>query len=725
VALACAGPATAPAPTQPAAPLATISETRPLSGTAVNLSRESVASYYFAPYRPAPVSGRAAVPPYAVDLAQVANPAVLAQLNEAQQAALAEAGFVVVPGQPEANFAAVYAGLLADNQPVFITADALLYSLQLLFAQVQRQVEQEQLLPELLAFSRSMAGVSQAQLTAAQNNPLGTAVEEAAWRNLAFFTTAGRLLQPDFAIPDSVADIVAEELTLIGQAGGVFVSPLFQYQEDYRHYRPEGYYTGSEDLNRYFQATTWYGRMAFRLTGHNPDPVRLAARQALLIISALESGDNLARWQRLYEPTAYFHGFGQESTVYDYTAAARAVYGDTPGVLDLADSSRLDDFIATVQVFPRWRRSDLRPHETPAESGAHLPDALPEEQFRLLAARASLDDLILAPLVFNRVGVHQGAVSRPPLTDTAPMTAVTTAVGLVRGLPRPLDLAAVLGSEPALAHLTAAGDTDYEGYDRQMATWQNHIAALPEMVWWRHAAWGWRYSLQPLLQPPPAGAPRFMHSEGWQDRQLAAWYGGWLVDREIAAWPGWAPVAGDSAGPDAPANRGRWTGYVEPQPHLYARLAAFSRQLNEGLQSRDLLNKEWGEQLLRAERHLTRLTELAEKELAGEAWQKADDEAVGQVAEWLLAAAGGSVSMALLADIYLTPAGDQKMQAAVAEPWRIYVVVASAQEQLIATGAVFSVYEFRQPTSGAGNDAWHDSPTRPLWAPWSRRYVVP
>ena len=56
-----------------------------------------------------------------------------------------------------------------------------------------------------------------------------------------------------------------------------------EYKEDYGQYKPRGHYTRSEDLQRYFQAMMWYGRITFRL--RNADETR----SALLLTQALQT----------------------------------------------------------------------------------------------------------------------------------------------------------------------------------------------------------------------------------------------------------------------------------------------------------------------------------------------------------------------------------------------------------------------------------------------------
>lgn len=716
--LACGGlepvPTVTPIPTRPPTPTA-----EPLSGTPVNVPLP--VPNQFAAYEPVPVDERVDAPDYEVDLAAVTNPNVLRLLNERQQAMLAKNGFVVVPEEGWQQIYEIYQATDRAGQPVFVTTDALLHTFHVLYDYALRQVEINYLVADLQALNAGMVSASLAHLEEARGGP----AEEAAWRNVAFFSVAGRLLDPDFDVPDTVTNIVQDELTLIEQAQGIFTSPLFDLDEDYSQYRPRGHYTRNETFGRYFRVMMWYGRMPFTLHHDNENVVRLATRQALLILQALSNSNNLSRWERIYLPTTFFVGVADDLTVYDYQAVAQVVYGGLPGPVDLADQPQLDTFIATARNLPPPQILS-RPVNT--EAGV---DAVAESQsFRFMGQRFIPDSAVMQALVFNQVGLYTGKE-----TETLPFTAVSTNIGLIRGFPRGLDIAAALGSERALAILQAAGDTSYDGYDSQMATLRANFAGLDETEWTQNLYWGWLYTLQPLLVPPPAGAPVFMNNQAWQDRQLNSWFGSWAELRhDTILYAKQSFTEGVGAAPPTAEPQG----YVEPQPAVYARLAALARQMNNGLNAWGLLDEETGRKLDRLEALLLSLQTISEKELRGEPLTDEEYDTIryiGYSLETLTTFSAATEEeltsevderMAIIADVHTDVNSGQVLEVGVGDAWPIYVVALVDGQQVITVGGVFSSYEFKQPLgSRLTDEQWQAMTPKPERPGWVNSFAVP
>lgn len=707
-------PTATPIPTLAPAPTAV-----PLSGTPVAV--DAPIPNQFAAYEPVVVDGRANAPAYVVDLAAVTNSNVLQLLNGKQQTTLAKNGFVVVPEEGWEQIYDIYQATDRAGQPVFVTTDALLHTFHILYDYALRQVELNYLMADLAALNQGMVAASLAQLGEAEGSP----AEEAAWRNVAFFSVGGRLLNPDFDVPDPVGDVVQDELSLINQAGGVFTSPLFGLAEDYSQYIPRGHYTRNEAFGRYFRAMMWYGRMPFSLHAPDEDAVRLATQQALLIVQALNSSSNLSRWERIYLPTTFFVGVADDLTVYDYQAVAQAVYGGFPGPVDLADQAQLDSFIATARNLPR---PQILSQPVNAQNSGE--DAIATAQsFRFMGQRFIPDSAIMQQLVFNRVGVYNGATA-----ETPPLTAVPTQIGLIRGFPRGLDVAAILGSARALAILQEAGDTSYEGYDVQMATLQSQFAALDEAAWTQNLYWGWLYSLQPLLSAPPEGTPVFMNNLAWQDRQLNTWFGSWAELRHDTIL---YAKQSESVGTGAPAPS-EPRGYVEPQPAVYARLAALARQMHNGLQMRGLLDEATAEKLAGLEELLLALQTISEKELRGEELSQDEYDLIRYIGgrlEALTTYADETADeftsetderMAIIADVHTDVNSGQVLEVGVGDAWPIYVVVLVEGQQVVTVGGVFSTYEFKQPLANRLTDEeWQAMEQRPERPGWTDSFVVP
>jgi hypothetical protein len=715
-----------PAPTSTPGPTATPAPPQP-----VDTSRAGG----FADYVPVAVDVVPNAPGYVPDLGGVANADVVAWLNDGQKAALEENGFVVVPHGREQIYQ-IYQQAEEAGLPAFVTTDSVLHAYHILYDYSLRLAEIEHFIADLEALNAALLAAAEADYASAD----GT-VQEAAWQNLAYFAVATKLLTPDASVPGPVRDAVEKELKLIDAHDGFAVSPIFDYYrledlpgdckhrfcEDYSQYVPRGHYTRNEDFERYFRAMMWYGRMSFHLSNpYDPDVGPRETRSALLIVRALytvEAGDEPALdvWDRIYEPTAFFVGTADDLTVYDYATAADEVYGGLPDVCALADEAKLEAFVEAAK--------ELRP---PAIVGGFVTDTQDAEEmtmgFRFMGQRFIPDSYMFQQLVYDKVkGLYQGSGE--------PFTMSPSAIGPIRGFPRGLDVPAVLGSERALEILTVEGDTDYGGYDEQLTKLQDEFAALPESQWTENLYWNWLYTLRPLLDEKGEGYPYFMQSAAWVDKNLHAWLGSWTElrhDTILYAKQSYTVFAETAMEMPEPAR-----GYVEPQPEVYGRLAALTAQMQAGLGDRGLLNDEMAGKLAQMERLLLSLKTISEKELRGEDLTEEEYTLIRRIGDTLedmttfSEEVKGEITseaderMALIADVHTDSNTRLVLEEGVGDALHIYVVVLVEGEQVVATGGVFSYYEFKQPMNDRLTDeAWQEMSPKPDQPAWTGSFII-
>ncbi len=709
----------APAPTLAPGPTATPAPPQPV---------DTARAGGFAAYAPVPVNVTPAAPAYTPALDEVVNQNVLVWFNDAQQAALETNGFVVTPQGYEQIYQ-IYKNADDAGVPAFVTTDAVLHAFHIFYDYSLRLAEVEHFIADLESLNAALLEAAQADYVSTDGP-----VQEAAWQNLAFFSVATKLLTPDADAPAPVRDAVEQELGLIEAHEGFDFSPIFNhyreegnvkdckhyYCEDYSQYVPRGHYTRNKDFERYFRTMMWYGRMGFHLAvPRDPEAARRETRGALLIVRALynaQAGSEpaLNTWDRIYEPTAFFVGAADDLTVYDYAAVANQVYGGLPDGVALAEAAKLDEFVAAAQ--------ELRP---PAIVGGLVGDTEDPEEvtmgFRFMGQRFIPDSYMFQQLVYDQVGLYRGAGE--------PFTLSPSAVGPIRGFPRGLDVQAVLGSERALEILAAEGDTDYDGYAEQLAKLQDEFAGLPEEQWVENLYWNWLYTLRPLLEKKGEGYPAFMQSPAWTDKETLTWLGSWTElrhDTILYAKQSYAILAESAPLEPEPAR-----GYVEPQPEVYARLAALTAQMRAGLGERGLLNDEMAYKLDRMEALLLALKTISEKELRGEGLsdeEYATIRFIGDTLEDLTTFSKeveGEITseaderMALIADVHTDANTGQVLEEGVGDALPIYVVVLVEGQQVVAMGGVFSYYEFKQPLDDRLTDeAWQEMaplPNRPAW----------
>ena len=242
------------------------------------------------------------VSPYTVssDLSNIDNLWQFYNLQQGGEIAdkLAENGFVVT-GNAGAEFFEIYEENRYEMIPNFVTVDSLMHTYHLYFAYLLKNIEKEYLSDALIGLSKRMLENSQTQYKALK----GTEWESAAKRNVAFFTVGSMLLDSTTAIDSDVEEIVSYELNHIRQAQGIDISQISSEMEDYSQYIPRGYYEGDEQLEQYFKAMMWYGRMHFTQKEEDMD------RSALLMTLALsDDAQAYGLWESIYAVTSFFAG---------------------------------------------------------------------------------------------------------------------------------------------------------------------------------------------------------------------------------------------------------------------------------------------------------------------------------------------------------------------------------------------------------------------------------
>ncbi|MFY9429576.1 MAG: DUF3160 domain-containing protein, partial [bacterium] len=578
-----------------------------------------------------------------------------------------------------------------------------------------RVVEKEELAPTLKELTQDMLSEAEKQYEALK----GTEWENAAARNMAFFAVAGRLLEPDFPVPEPVREIVAEELKLIESRAGIQESPVMNMgqnrqapetlQEDYTQYLPLGHYNSSELLQSYFKAMMWYGRLTFRVKSEDE------TRSALLMTLALNQGDNARKWDAIYQPTTFFVGKSDDLSYLEYRELLAEIYGQGAGLEEIvADQEKWETFKAkaaglrppVVNSIPLFEE-DIQPDRTGDTMG-----------FRFMGQRFTLDAAIFQRLVYREVGEN----SR----------------GERRMLPRALDIPAALGSEEAYSILAEEGETDYRGYRENMGKIREFIAGLGQDTWTQNLYWSWLYTLNPLLTEKGEGYPSFMTNRAWTRKELNTYLGSWTElkhDTILYAKQVYAEMGGGAEDVDD-------RGYVEPNPHLYARLAALVAMTRDGLAARGLLADRDRESLDRLEELALALKTISEKELSNVPLTDEEYDLIrsygGQLEHfWLEAMRDEGIDhrsaiyenpAALVADVATDPNG-RVLQEATGHIFSIYAVVPVEGSLRIARGGVYSHYEFTWPLEQRLTDQeWQeilDSGQAPPLAPWTQDFIVP
>ena len=380
-----------------------------------------------------------------LDLSQV-DGLELFDFTSKEREMLVNNGFVVRPPVPGMyrEFYQVYEISRYGSVPVFVTLDSVLHVYHLIFDKMLRDLEREFFIPDLESLTLTMQQASLEQF----HDLRGTALEEQARRNLAFFTVAAHLLELNSPIEPDVVEYVNAELTLIDNHAGVSISPIWDRPdmddddrliEDYSQYVPRGHYTRSDELKRYFKAMMWFGRLTFRMQDE------FETQRALLLCQALRNSTDTGGtpattlWQNIFEPTVFIVGKADDLSYTEYGVISDAVFGDNPDPLLFADELLMARFLETAKQLPPPQINSMWVYIWQDRDKA-------TRGFRFMGQRFTLDAYVFGQVMWRKVGTLENP----------------------RDLPKGLDFFAAMGSEEALNILEEMGETEYLNYTDQM-----------------------------------------------------------------------------------------------------------------------------------------------------------------------------------------------------------------------------------------------------------------
>ncbi|MBD5550593.1 MAG: DUF3160 domain-containing protein [Lachnospiraceae bacterium] len=577
---------------------------------------------------------------------------------------LAENGFIVWENGGD-EFYEGYEWNRYSMIPNFVTVDSMMHTYHLYFSYLMKNIEKEYLADDLSVLSVKMAENSAAQYEVLK----GTEWEEAAVRNVAFFTVGARLSGADITGYDYAEELVSRELNAINNASGIADSAITGRMEDYSQYIPRGYYEGDELLERYFKTMMWYGRIHFIQEKEELN------RSALLMTMALtQDAESYKLWESTYAVTSFFAGASDDSGVCEYASLIKEAYGEGVSVGDLTGNKEaFDNFHAMTAVL-----------EPPQINSIPIMDGEDNtiRGFRFMGQRFTIDAAIMQNLIYQNVGED--------------------AAGNKRMLPDVLDVPAALGSDTALEILEEQGDTGYQNYMENLKKLKESLSGENKTLWNASLYANWLNTLRPLLDKKGDGYPVFMQNEEWAKKDLECFAGSFtelkhdtvLYTKQVIAEMG----GGMEEEPDD-------RGYVEPEPLVYARFYQLASLTAEGLKRYDMLNAGDEENLIRLAEMAEKLLIISNKELQNEVLTEDEYEFIrcygGNLEHFWIEAVKNDNNVetpmelpaAVVTDIATDPNG-QVLEIATGIPSSIYVVVNVDGKIKIARGSVYTFYQF-------------------------------
>lgn len=464
-------------------------------------------------------------------------------LSDGELSELGARGFVIATRQQFPTFTYGYASIYADDLPLYVSADSILYALHHSYDDVLAAFEKSSLLPALETYSAGM----RTQLASSSLAPQTKQDVDV------FLSVAAGLLKGEFVAPlDSGVSANAKELFDGCTAGeGAGVTSIFGVERsvDFSQCTPRGHYTNSPELERYFRAMIWLGRIDFRILETQEDHSQLFHRRQLVAALALRelmTPELLEIHQGIDDFVTAFVGEHDYMTVPQLNAYLTDVGAQTVADLDALDDQTLAEAITaggygTQRISSHYMVNGLNSGTLPLSAS-----------FALFGQRYVIDSHVFSNVVYDRVA---GGTVR-------------------RMMPDPLDAAyAALGNDQA--GMLLAAELEKYTYAPDLAAMRTLVDSEPPAFWEKNLYNRWLGAIR-TLSPTSAfssansdALPSIARTEPWGRRLLNAQLASWAELRhDTVLYVKQSYTGGATCEfPDA---------YVEPYPEFFAQIQAYA-----------------------------------------------------------------------------------------------------------------------------------------------------
>ncbi|HEX4513588.1 MAG TPA: DUF3160 domain-containing protein [Polyangiaceae bacterium] len=203
-------------------------------------------------------------------------------LSTTQTKVLGDSGFAILDDVRPKSFFLGYTSIFHAHQPVYVTADALLYAWHTSYDTILERIELTSMIDELGALvdavrARTRDVDARTYLDVARSLLRGS-------------VTGGPDVQRIVAAAESASG--PGEISLFGGT-----MPF-----DFSMLKPRGHYTHSIELERYFRAMSWLGRAEIRLAERDagkPWVTNHAAMRSAIDLASAMKGEPMTRWRRI------------------------------------------------------------------------------------------------------------------------------------------------------------------------------------------------------------------------------------------------------------------------------------------------------------------------------------------------------------------------------------------------------------------------------------------
>lgn len=436
-------------------------------------------------------------------------------------------GFVILGKTTTDSFHAGYREVFKNHQPVYVTADSVLHAWHASYEAILIELETTSLVPALQAMLEGLrTGLGQA------SGDDRARADVDAYLAVGLSLLNGRAEPP---VAGGDAAVIAGTLAQQAAAASGIELELFGTKRlfDFSMLMPRGHYTRTPQLEQYFRAISWLGRVEIRIARKAetdaPWQVDRRALRAAMLLSSLFTPEVRARWSALDGTLAALIG----------PSDSMSLSGLAAGLAALPDAGSASD----AQIVAAFHdRAAQRINTQMIDEG----DGEQTISFLVLGQRFVVDADILGAVAYGKITAE-------------------------RMMPSTLDVGyAVLGN-PAARLLLARELASYgPSYPAALEAAARRIEADPAL-WTGSVYHAWLGALRGLSPSPQrdASLPAPLASDAWARRLLAT---------QLASW---AELRHDNVLYAKESGTFRATceypdGYVDPYPAFFAGMEALA-----------------------------------------------------------------------------------------------------------------------------------------------------
>ncbi|RPJ06449.1 MAG: DUF3160 domain-containing protein [Spirochaetaceae bacterium] len=616
---------------------------------------------------------------------------------------------------------------------VFITTDIMVHSLHLVFDRLLQNVEEEYFFQNLKKLVDGF--LKEVSVLEARDDRRNNTYTVSLAKTRVYFEVAQALLAmaPEReqsgreygpvewvyhetdknAVMAGYGAMVQKELKLVMGAGGFAMSPNFIYNEDYSQYKPRGHYAKNGILEAYFRAMMWFGRIHLVFTdsarrtltreealswgynlsddykgGETALQVALVHTPVTLIVNKIARDNNelYKQWDALFSPITYLIGMSDDLSINDMKPLF--------GLVDWANFPAWVSDTKKLATFITEGHKKMRPPLIAGNSVFTAPaeeNLAPSMGYRLFGQRFVFDSHI-----FHR--------------HTAPR------IGFER-MPEGLDVMAVLGSKSAETLLfgnSSENNAWRSTYDDTKKIFDGFSNDFYNLTFYNQ----YLYMIRELARFERGAGFYFTDRSAWNYKSLISAHGAWAElrhDTILYVKQSYSEMSGGGMWEQTfrtiPFQRP--VHYVEPNLNFFYGYQDAVSGIMKNLSQLNLMPEAYSLKLKSLLDLANKLTAIVELEIQDKAISTEQNEFILTVPEKLaqivvpVSGAQGytekqdEFQMALIADVHTDAQHNMVLETAVGKPLRMFVALNDGQGGTrIATGYVYSYYEFAHPLSG-------------------------